>query len=524
MNENPRLLLEIPQVKVKVYPGSILVLRLSFQSQMTERWLFRPAIDDWIMDDGEIITIANLIDPPFIQLLPASKLSQTVTFFIPSDLKPEQFLKSWLWFPGIAEESISIEAEILSPTQQKDQPQVVEASLSVTLPFSSQTNLLSSAVDRTTSASFSLISSLIDLDKIPSRWLVAEFLVILCQAGNEYIQTKRGKQLLNQLKSTRFFENGVRAFVTAQVPKWIADSLNSADKVLNNQTLLSIWEQWLFSLVLEENVDVAKKTDKTSISSPKLAKVMVSELGEAADVWFTGIVLGLLLISPRVATTLTTISFTTTTHSSQNILRRNLESDDAIQAINNLMTMLQALDILPARWLVLELLLLVCQKGNKYVQTPSGSELLQKLKTTRFFNNGVIAFSSAQVPRWLAISHQTAITYQASASSPLGEGGLLDVGQQWLWSLGLPDLNISALKNDISISANVTDAFVSSLGMDAQAWFGSLILGLVLLSPKIADLCSREISTHLGVTSVVPSTTSQQTPENIFQERGSLQR
>jgi hypothetical protein len=518
MNENPRLLLDIPQVKVKIHPGSIFVLRLSVHSQMTESWLFRPAIDDWIVDDGQIITIANLIDPPFIQLLPGSKLNQTVTFFIPSDLKPEQFLKSWLRFPAIAEESISIEAEILSPTQQKHQPKVVEASLSVTLPLSSQTNLLSSAVDRTTSASFGLISGLIDLDKIPSRWLVAEFLVILYQAGNEYIQTELGKQLLHQLKSTRFFQNGVKAFVAAQLPNWIADSLNSADKVLNNQSLLSIWEQWLFNLVLEENANVDHKSEKTSIS-PKLAKVVVSELEEPPDRWFAGIVLGLLLTSPRIATILTT-----TTHSNRNILMRKLENDDAIQAINNLMTILQSLDIIPARWLVVELLLLVCQKGNQYVQTKSGSQLLQQLKTTRFFNNGVIAFSSAQVPRWLAISHQAAIAYQASASSGLFKGGLLDVTQQWLWSLGLTDLNISSLKNDISISANATDAFISSLGIDAEAWFGSLVLGLGLRSPKIADLCTREISTHLGVASVVPSTTSQRTPENIFQQRGSLQR
>jgi hypothetical protein len=513
MNENPRLLLDIPQIKVKIYPGSILVLHLSVHSQMTESWLFRPAIDDWIMDDGQIITIANLIDPPFIQLLPASKLNQTVTFFIPSDLKPEQFLKSWLRFPGIAEESISIEAEILSPTQQKHQPQVVEAFLSVTLPFSSQTKLLSSAIDRTTSASFGLISGLIDLDKIPSRWLVAEFLVILYQAGNEYIKTELGK---HQLKSTRFFQNGAKAFVAAQLPNWIADSLNSADKVLNNQSLLSIWEQWLFNLVLEEKANVADKPDKTSIS-PKVAKIVVSELGEPPDRWFAGIVLGLALTSPRVATTLTK-----TTHSNRNILMRKLESDDTIQAINNLMTILQSLDILPARWLVVELLLLVCQKGNQYIQTKSGSQLLQQLKTTRFFNNGVIAFSSAQVPRWLAISHQAAIAYQASGSSGLFKGGLLDVTQQWLWSLGLPDLNISSLKNDISISANATDAFISSLGMDAQAWFGNLLLGLALRSPKIADLCTREISTQLGVASVVPSTTSQRTPENIFQQRGSL--
>ncbi|RAM47954.1 MAG: hypothetical protein C6Y22_30585 [Hapalosiphonaceae cyanobacterium JJU2] len=518
MSDNYNFVLDIPEINIKIYPGSILLLRLLIHSKMSESWLFRPTIDDWKMENGQIIEIMNLIDPAFSELLPGSKLNQVVTFFIPSDLKPGQILKSWLRFPALAEESIPIEAEILLPTQQKEQPQIVEASFSVTLPLNSQENLSSSAIDRSTSASFGLISGLIDLDKIPSRWLVAELLVILCQAGNEYIETELGKQLLNQLKTTRFFENGVRAFVCAQVPNWIAHSLNTVDKSLSHQSLLSIWEQWLFDLVPEVNLDVTHKT-QTRFISPVLTKDVVSELGEAADRWFAGIVLGLAINSAKVMAALTT-----TTHSNQNVLMGNLETIDLIPVINTLSMILQSLDILPARWLVVELLFLVCQKGNQYAQTQSGSQFLEQLSSTGFFNNGVVAFSSAQVPRWLAISHQAAIAYQASASSALGQGGLLDVTQQCLWSLGLTDLNHSSLKNDISTSGNAADTLISSCSMDAQVWFGSLVLGLALLSPKIADLCCREIASNLGVTSFVPSTKYQPTSENIFHDRRSLTR
>lgn len=499
MNKNSRLFLDIAQVQVKVYPGSILVLHLSIHSQMTQSWLFRAAIDDWLTDNGQIMTIPNLIDPPFTQLLPDSNLTQTVTFFIPSNLRPGQVLTSWLRFPALAEESVAIEAEILASTQYKEQPQVEEAFLSVTLPLSSQQNILSTALDRTTSASFGLISGLMDLDQIPSRWLVAELLVVLCQVGTKYMQTAPGRQLLNQLQGTRFFENGVKTFAYVQVPNWIANSLNSADQVLGNESLLSIWEQWLCSLT--ENMDVGNNPETT----PKLAKVVVSELGGSADRWFAGIVLGLALISPRFATFLTT-----TTHS-ENILMRRLESTDTIQAIKHLSSILQSLDILPSRWLAIELLLLVCQRGNQYAQTNSGSQLLQQLRSTRWFHNGVLAFGCAQVPRWVDVSHQAAIAYQASVGSPLGQGGLLDVAQQWLWSLGLTDLKMISLKNELSISAHAVDALIASLGMDAQAWFDNLVLGLALVSPKIASLCAAEISTHLG-------------PENILQQKGSLQR
>ncbi len=518
MSGNSNVFLDISEIKVKVYPGSTLLLHLLIHNQMSQSWLFRPTIDDWNTDQGQIIAIENLIDPPFSQLLPESQLNQVVTFFIPGDLKPGQILKSWLRFPGLAEESISIEAEILLPTQQKEQFQIVEASLSVTLPLNSQKNLSLSVLDEATSASFGLISGLIDLDKIPSRWLAAELLVILCQAGNEYIQIDLGKQLLNQLKQTRFFENGVRAVICVQLPRWIAHTLNTVDQSLDHQRLLSTWEEWLFSLVPKANLNVTHKTQTRSIS-PTLAKDVVSELGEAPDRWFAGIVLGLALNSPRVMAVLTT-----TPDLNQNILMQNLGTVDVMPAINTFSMILQGLDILPARWLVVELLFLVCQKGNQYSQTPSGNQFLQQLSSTSFFNNGVVAFSSAQVPRWLAMSHQAAIAYQAATTPTIAQSGLLDVTQKCLWNLGLTDLNQSSLKNDISTSGHAADALILSSRMDAQAWFGNLILGLALLSPKIADLCCREIGAHLGAVSVGSSTKYQRTSENIFQDRRSLTR
>jgi hypothetical protein len=509
------LLLDIPQVKVKVHPGEILLLRLSVHSQIAESWLFRPAIDDWVVDDGQIITMGSHIDPSFVQLSSGNKVNQTVTVFIPSLLQPGQFLKSWLRFPGLAEESIPIEAEILSPEQEKGKHQVVEVSLEVTLPFNLEKNSLSSALDPTTAGIFDLMSGLMDLEKIPSRWLVAELLVILCQRGDEYVQTEVGSQLLNQIKTTRFFQNGVSVFASAQIPNWIVNSLKSVNTILGGESLLCVWEQWLFSLVGSD----VQKIRETSVS-PMLAEVISSKFGEAPDRWFAGIILGLAQSSPQILTTLHAIS---------------PKGDRTTAATHTLITTLPNLDILPVRWLVVELLVLLSQRGDEYAQTEAGRQLLQQLKPTRFFKNGVLAFNCAQVPRWLAISHEAAEAYQTSASLQIKQGGLLDVGEQWLWSLVSTDLNMSQLKSDISVSSAATDAFVTSLGIDAERWFSCVALGLVLISPRIAEVLSSaiasakvpsgSIATSAAVTTLVSPPPSEQTIlDSVLQEKGSLHR
>ncbi|MBD0363173.1 MAG: hypothetical protein ICV55_10445 [Coleofasciculus sp. C3-bin4] len=440
--------------------------------------MFRPTLDDWIVDDGEILSLSNRIDPPYLYLVQENKVKQTITLSIPSLLQPGQILKSWLRFPGIQEEAIFIQVEILSPEPEKDKHQVVEVPLPVTLPLTSQgVNSFSNTLDQTTAGIFGLLSGLIDLDKIPSRWLVAELLVILCQRGEEYAQTEPGNQLLNQLKTTRFFQNGVIAFASAQIPNWIADSLKGATIILGGQSLLYLWEQWLLSLV---PADIEADQKKAEISVPPfLAETFVSKLGGSADRWFAGIVLGLTLISPRIAAVAGAIA-------TQSPRTPTLEDNKAGEASYSLATGLLGLDKLPARWLVVELLLILCQKGHEYARTQQGSQLLKQLSRTRFLENGILALASAQAPRWLTISHSAAAAFHSSLGMQTGQGGLVYIWEQWLWSLIPAELKAGELKTEILVPPSPGEALVAQLSMDAQRWFASSVLGLTLISPRIA--------------------------------------
>ena len=196
-----------PQLKIKVNPGSTLVIDLLIDSQIAEKLLFRPTVDDWIVDKGEIRYLPSSIQPAYLYLS-QNKFNQKITVKIPFILPPGQSIKSWLRFPGLIEEAIPISLEIVAPESGKDQHQTVEVSLPVTLPCTAiGGNLLSAAVDQTTAGCFGLISGVMDLDKLPSRWLAAELLAILCQKGEEYAQTKAGTELVNKLKANPWFKN-----------------------------------------------------------------------------------------------------------------------------------------------------------------------------------------------------------------------------------------------------------------------------------------------------------------------------
>ncbi len=471
------------QLRIKINPGSTLVIHLIIDSQIDEKLLFRPTIDDWIVDNGEIIMLQTSIQPSYLYLY-KEKFNQKITVKIPFILSPGKTIKSWLRFPGMVEEAIPISLEIVPPERGKDKHQTIEVSLPITLPLLSiGGKLLPSAVDQTTAGCFSLISGVMDLDKLPSCWLAAELLEILCQRGEEYAQTKAGTELVNKLKANPWFKNQAIALAAAQIPNWLADSLKTSNIILGGHSLLNIWEQWLLNLVPG--------------NPGLLAKALNAKPERTAENWLTGILLGLGQISPIIANKLQDI-----------VYGERLKIDT--QATNNFIVALLGLDKLPARWLVVELLLLLCIQGDKYAQTKAGSELLAYLKNTDFFHNGVLAFDAAKVPRWLTLTQQAASAYHASVGTKIGEGGLLPMAEKWL--LG-------------EIKSETANAFVASMGMDSDRNFSCVVLGLAVVSPRMGGLldaiAKRGVSriASQNVTSVICSTPSKQTTEG-----GSLQR
>jgi|GEM_PF-1035771 len=502
------------QITVNNVPDTKVVLRLLLRNQTQETLLLRPTIDDWVIDDNQVISLISKPYPPFVALHPQGEVTQTISIQLPSDLHHQQTLKSWLRFPGLHEQAIPIQVEVVSPEEVQAQSQVVD--LQLTFPLESNVDHSSDAsYDPTTEGIFWLMPILMDLDKIPSRWLVAELLVKLYQQGAEYRKTTSGYQLLNELKSTSFWENGVFAFSSAQLPKWIAETIFIERQILGAAKpieghLLYIWENWLWSLV-DKDIEVNEKT-QAQTTPPFLPEDFMSELGLDTELWFANLLLGLAQISSTITLTLNKII------SETSLL--NEQSNQGTEASYSLTAGLPSLDTLTVRWLVVELFVILAQKGEKYATTKAGSELLNQLSRTRFFKNGVLTLASTKVPRWLHISQTAASAYHASLWYAHTQGGLIYTGEQWLRSL-IP-ANIELDNSEHPASNNVMEAFVKKLGMDSDRWFGYGILGLAQVSPRIAATL-QEIA-NKAPKQPIKKPSPQFKIEDILGEGNSLQR
>ncbi|MEY3867149.1 MAG: hypothetical protein RLZZ338_1040 [Cyanobacteriota bacterium] len=534
-----------PHCYVKLHSNATLVLQISFHNQMRESLLLRGTLDDWVTDEEQIFSTANLLEPPYVYLFEEKETTQTITVQFPSFLTPGQRLKSWLRFPGVCEDAVLIEVEIVSlsdgdvsinvplllrfPPGASQGPEKTRSGLakpvrstnvslpirslgSETLPLPIYEDIGGNSLDKTTEGIFGLLSGLMDLDKIPSSWLVAELLVFLAQKGEDYALTDVGSKLLGQLRQTRFFYHGSIALMSAHLPSWINNILLSEETVLGSDKgkyhLLSIWQQWLLSLV-ERDIE-APDEGKTILVSPFIPTKFVDKLGFDTGRWFGALLLGLAVVSPRMAQGLNAIAAIAPEIPDP-------KDDTPLKASYTLATGLPGLDAIPVRWLVLELLLIICQRGEQYSQTQEGCQLLTPLKRTRFFKNGLLAFATAQAPRWLAVSQSAASAYQAFLGPQIGQGGILYAWEQWLWSL---------TENQPSIpppQAGETEAFLKAISIDVERAFVDTILGLSLVSPAIKVILNAiaAMAPNIPQTQIPPSPTKV---SDVIGEIGTLQR
>lgn len=489
-------------VQVKIKPGGTLCLQLSLRNDMQEPLLLRPILEDWVRDDREIFATTNRLFPPYIYLDPGVETGQTLSLEIPIAWQPGQQLTSGLRFPGFHERGIPIHVEIVPPEGNSDR---AEVPIAVTFPLLGESDRPRLASDPSTAGIFGLIGGLLDLDRIPAPWLAAELLTLLAQIGEEYAATSAGKELRDRLQTTQLYRNGASAFTQAQLPHWIWQKLSEANATLRDRVgeghLLEIWERWLFDLA---HTDVEIEGNLPTIAiSPLFKSGFSEEMGVDGGRWFGAILLGLAAIAPRFASGIEACS-ARSPHTGV--------ADSATPASYTLSTGLSGLEALPARWLVVELLLGLAGKGWQRSRTPGGEQLLAQLGRTRFFKNGVLAMASAQAPRWLSVSQSAAAAYHASVGGSPGQQGLLYFWEQWLWSVGNCSIPIAPFSGDATCEA---------LGMDGDRWFGAIVLGLAEVSPRLNALL--EAIAALPAPAPIPSAPTP-TFDDILGEPKSLQR
>jgi hypothetical protein len=284
--------------------------------------------------------------------------------------------------------------------------------------------------------------------------------------------------------------------------------LEGSRQTSGKQRLLYIWERWLLSLA---DTDVeANEIGNPIFVPPFLAETVVTELGMDVDRWFGDILLGLAVLSPRIAKTLAEIA--------EVVPPITIADAKAGEAGYVLATALPGLNVLPVRWLVVELLLVLAQIGNQDADSHVSRQFRDRIRRTRFFKNGVIALASAKVPRWLQISQSTATAFASSISVATGMGGILVFWEQWLWNLLPADSELKPLVPNNS----AREALSAELGMNSDRWFEVIILGLATTSSRMAAIL--DAIAALAPTAATRPTSPQALGEDVIGESQSLQR
>lgn len=289
-------------------------LRVKLANRMMAAALVRPAVDDWVASDGEILPSAARIEPAYVYLLQGAEVRQTVTLRVPLHLKEGTRLTSALRFPGISDEAVPITLTVLATDGDTPLP-ALECPLELSLPLGDDVPRAGGdEFGSAAQASYSLVAGLAGLDMLPARWLVAELLTAVCQAGEAQAETEAGRALIDRLGRTRFFKNGVVAFASAQAPRWVLSGLSATSGLhaamggtAGQGQLLHIWERWLLGLAdadIEHEGGAAPDVRLPGIQLQAFA----ATLGTHADRWFANLLLGLAVLSPRIAEVLTQIA------------------------------------------------------------------------------------------------------------------------------------------------------------------------------------------------------------------------
>jgi hypothetical protein len=192
------------------------------------------------------------------------------------------------------------------------------------------------------------------------------------------------------------------------------------------------------------------------------------------------------------------------------------------QASYSLVAGLAGLDMIPARWLVAELLTAIAQVGDGQSRTESGRALLDRLGRTRFFKNGVVAMASAQAPRWILSGLAATSGLNAALGGQSGQGQLLYIWERWLLGLADGDIESDGAAAKVHGPDLALLSFASELGTGADRWFGNLVLGLAALSPRVGTML--ESIASQAPRDTVSASAAAVEPDDVIGEDGSLGR
>lgn len=284
--------------------GKILIIRLFIKNKHFTPLLVRLSVDDWVSTKGQIYPTHNRIEPGYVYILPEGEAATTISLLVPENIEEDDRIQSNLRFPGSNEKPFPIEVTVSSKKETNKNP--LEKSLNLSLPLENANGANSEGEEKSSAAIYHMVSGLANLSALPSQWLFAEGIVMICIEGEKYAREKEGLQLLKKLSQTRFYKNIILAFSSGRLPQWVSGSILSSSSLhaamggqFGQGRIVFIWLKWLLSMADSDIEDEDQKAREFNIKPVNLEEA-VSRYGSESQIWAAYLVLGLTRISPKL--------------------------------------------------------------------------------------------------------------------------------------------------------------------------------------------------------------------------------
>jgi len=287
--------------------NKIIVLRINIKSNFAAPAVIRPKLEDWIDTKGNIYLSDCNVSPTHIYLRENTSVQVNITIIPPQEITPSNIYFSSIIFSDYENCSINIKLEILK--QSKFNDQIYEKRIEVTLPPENKHER--STVLGSNQFYYSQISDIVSmlngLDVIPSKWLVSELILNMCESGFDISRKSKSQKLIKKLKQTKFFKNGTLLFSGAYIIDWVKNNLryfsglhSFIDSSSSKKALINIGENIILNLI---DIDIERNKNiitEQRIRNDKNFEELFALLGNEAEEWFLYYILGLMHSSQKM--------------------------------------------------------------------------------------------------------------------------------------------------------------------------------------------------------------------------------
>ena len=288
---------------------SIVVLRITLKSNFVAPAIIQPKMDHWIKADGTIIPVSYQVMPLYIYLSPHALTSLTMSVHLPESLKTNDEIYSSVSFSRILNCSASLKLKV---EDRSDTNNIFEQNISIEIPYSPKTpdpegfendghNFIKSE------QAAKILIGLAGLDMIPSKYLVAELILNLCDKGHQLADAPERQKFVNNLLRTKFFKNGVLLLAASHLINWVMVSLSISSGLqavtgnkAKHQGMLQTWEDWLINLAGLDIEEPEHQSTNGIFNGEAGFESVISKLGVEPEKWFLYFVVGLMEVSPKL--------------------------------------------------------------------------------------------------------------------------------------------------------------------------------------------------------------------------------